>query len=279
MVFLFFGMFFGYVVILDMEYFKISGLRSTIDIFWQGQDVSDQAGQLIWHFVHIIILIILCIFFFYRIYKANFADARFKKITWWKSILSILIVLMTSFVFIRGKTGSKSLRPGHAFVFKDEVLGHVALNTPFMVIRNLNKGTVKRKTYFRNRDELLSHLESNQNQSFSYKKHNVVVIIMESFAMEYLGHDDGVGYMPFTLSLTSKGLFFPYNYANGRRSIEALPSILASIPNMSDHSFIISIYQSNYFNGLGDLLKKHGYHTSFFHGGKNGTLGLILFQS
>lgn len=262
----------------DMEYFKFSGRRSTIDIFWQGQDVSDQAGQLIWNFIHIIILITLLVFFFYRIYKANFSEAKFKKTNWWKSIVSILIVLVTSFVFIRGTTGSKSLRPGHAFVFKDEVLGHLALNTPFMVIRNLKKGIVNRRKYFKSRDELLSHLESNQNLSFSYKNHNVIIIIMESFALEYLGHDDGIGYMPFTLSLTKDGLFFPYNYANGRRSIEALPSILASIPNMSDHSFINSIYQSNYFNGIGDLLKEHGYHTSFFHGGKNGTLGFDTFS-
>jgi phosphoglycerol transferase MdoB-like AlkP superfamily enzyme len=262
----------------DMAYFKFSGRRSTIDILWLSQDASDQSTQLVYHFIHILFLIIACVFFFYRIYMANQSDDRFQKSNPLKSILVILLVLVVSFVVIRGKSGSKPLRPGHAFIFEKDILGHLALNTPFMVIRNLKKKSAIRTNHYTDRKELMSLLESKQDTSLNFKGHNVVVIIMESFALEYLGHKDGVGYTPFLLELSKKSLFFDNAYANGRRSIEALPSILASIPSYDNHSFINSIYQSNQYNGVGDILKNHGYHTSFFHGGKNGTMGFDIFS-
>lgn len=262
----------------DMEYFKFSGRRSTVDIIWLGQDVSDQSTQLIYYFIHIIALIILTSFAFYKIYKSNIAEKSFEKVHLGKSLISILLLFIFSFAGIRSRIGSRPLKPGNAFIFKKEILGHLALNTPYMVFRNLKPNNLKRVNFFTDQQQLRSLLTSPYNEKLNFRNHNVVIIIMESFAAEYLGHDDGVGYMPFTLSLAQEGLSFSNNFANGRRSIEALPSILASIPSFNDHSFINSIFQSNEFNGIGDILKKYGYHTSFFHGGKNGTMGFDIFS-
>jgi len=41
--------------------------------------------------------------------------------------------------------------------------------------------------------------------------------------------------------------------------------------------FITSQYASGKFNSLASLLKTEGYNTSFFHGGKNGTMGFDAF--
>jgi phosphoglycerol transferase MdoB-like AlkP superfamily enzyme len=64
--------------------------------------------------------------------------------------------------------------------------------------------------------------------------------------------------------------------SNGRKSIDAMPSILASIPSL-ETPYIISHYANNQINGLPSLLKKKGYYTAFFHGAPNGSMGFDSF--
>ena len=61
-------------------------------------------------------------------------------------------------------------------------------------------------------------------------------------------------------------------FANGRRSIEAVHSIVASLPSLMNNAFVTSPYQSTPINGLSQILKKRGYSTWFFHGAKNGSM-------
>jgi len=111
----------------------------------------------------------------------------------------------------------------------------------------------------------------------------VVIIILESFAREYIGslnHDlEGgkyEGYTPFIDSLLKVSLTFDVSIANGKKSIDAMPSILASVPSL-ETPYIITHYANNRINGLADLLKRKGYYTAFFHGAPNGSMGFDSF--
>ncbi|MBC8084581.1 MAG: LTA synthase family protein, partial [Hymenobacter sp.] len=107
---------------------------------------------------------------------------------------------------------------------------------------------------------------------------NVVVLLLESFASEYTGIENGgQGYTPFFDSLATKGLFFRQHYANGRRSIEALPAVLSGLPALTENPFITSNFQTDELHGLGELLGRQGYATSVFHGATNGTMGFNTF--
>ena len=66
-------------------------------------------------------------------------------------------------------------------------------------------------------------------------------------------------------------------FANGVRSIEALPAITASIPSLMTEPFITTSYANNSFESIASLLLKEGYSTSFFHGGERGTMGFYEF--
>ena len=102
---------------------------------------------------------------------------------------------------------------------------------------------------------------------------NVVLLILESFATEFWGAaNGGEGYTPFLDTLVPRGIFLPNNFANGRRSIDALPSILLGVPSLAATSVAQSSYQGNQWKGLGHLLGDAGYHTSFFHGAPKGTM-------
>jgi phosphoglycerol transferase MdoB-like AlkP superfamily enzyme len=151
------------------------------------------------------------------------------------------------------------------------------INTPFSLIRTYSVQDLKRKNYFKD-----SELEKYTNIVKQYKrknidKKNVVVIILESMSTEYYGFynkdlKDYSGYTPFLDSLIDHSYTSYNSFGNGTKSIDAIPSILASIPATEFH-FSLSKYCTNKIDGIGSILNKEGYQTSFFHGAPNGSMG------
>ena len=85
------------------------------------------------------------------------------------------------------------------------------------------------------------------------------------------------GYTPFLDSLISVSKTFTVSIADGHKSIEAMPSVLASIPSL-ETPYIISPYANNTIQGLAELLGNKGYYTAFFHGAPNGSMGFDSFS-
>ena len=115
------------------------------------------------------------------------------------------------------------------------------------------------------------------------KRKNVVVLIVESFGREYIGEynkhlDDGKykGYAPFIDELLKQSLTFDYTFANGRKSIDGMPSILSSIPHFVE-PFFLTPASLNDVSGLADRLGECGYSSAFFHGAQNGSMGFEAF--
>lgn len=163
----------------------------------------------------------------------------------------------------------------------------IVLNTPFAIFRTLGDDSFPAVQYFsaEQTEEMTAlfspiHIPSD---STTMRPLNVVVIIMESFGREYSGYLNSdkpnyKGYMHFLDSLMQQGLTFQYSFANGRKSIDALPSILSSIPQVIE-PFFLTKYSMNELSGIAGELGKKGYHTSFFHGAKNGSMGLEAFTN
>ncbi|MFM1875146.1 MAG: hypothetical protein RL266_883, partial [Bacteroidota bacterium] len=108
---------------------------------------------------------------------------------------------------------------------------------------------------------------------------NVVIIIIESLATEYVGALNGLehGYTPFLDSLCGVSLVFRNGFANGHRSIEGIPAVVASIPTLMYEAFITSEFAKNRISSLASLLKRTGYHTSFIHGGNENSMNFESF--
>ena len=114
-----------------------------------------------------------------------------------------------------------------------------------------------------------------------YSKPNVMILVMESFGREYIGAfnksrkiENYVSYTPFLDSLSNHSLIFTNAFANGRQSIEALPTILASVPSFKV-PFTSSPYSNQEIQSLVSVFKDKGYSTSFFHGAPNGSMGFL----
>ena len=153
-------------------------------------------------------------------------------------------------------------------------------NTPFTMITTLTKHYLEEKRYFSQEQlaQIYSPLRSYPSDQGQFRRLNVVIIVMESFGLEYMGPPFGnEGLTPFLDSLAKQGLFFVQAFANGKNSMQAIPAIVAGLPSLMPDPFISSAYSGNQVISLATLLGREGYRTAFYHGGRNGTMGFDAF--
>ena len=275
---------------VDTKFFDFENKRLTSDVFsdvWLGEDFKTLLPQFIKDYWYLIILWICSCLFLYWFYPKLKQLRKYDKIVRLKEYLyqMIVFVLLLGLVAIGGRGGFqlKPLRVIHASSYTSARNVPLVLNTPFTIMKTLGAKSVSEKKYF-----IPEVLDSIYNPVNLYSdslvvaknKPNVVVLILESFSKEYIGaFNNGVGYTPFLDSLIAESLVFPNAFANGKRSIEAMTSIVAGIPSLQNTPYITSRYSSNTINALPEILNNKGYHTSFFHGGKNGTMNFDNFAS
>ncbi|MBR1644741.1 MAG: sulfatase-like hydrolase/transferase [Bacteroidales bacterium] len=109
---------------------------------------------------------------------------------------------------------------------------------------------------------------------------NVVFIILESFSQEYMGcYNEGVmpTRTPFLDSLAKHSAVCYSGRSNGKKSIESIPAVLASVPTLMDRPFIMSDFSGDTMAALPLLLRRHGFRTAFFHGAYNGSMDFDKF--
>ena len=160
----------------------------------------------------------------------------------------------------------------------------ILLNTPFSLMKSLENTTYIHPLYFSNEEAEaifspihIDEIEKNERLG----KTNVVIVILESFSKEYIGfynrHMDGYrGYTPFLDSLLAHSVTYTHSFASGRKSIDAMPSVLSSIPMLIE-PYIVTPYSTNAVSSLAACLRNEGYATAFFHGAPNGSMGFQAY--
>ena len=162
----------------------------------------------------------------------------------------------------------------------------IVLNTPFSIYRTLSKKPMIVPNYMSDAEaaQYFSPIHE-ANDSVAFQPKNVVVIILESFSKQHMGYYNptlrGGAYRkftPFIDSLITHGaMTWQYSYANGRKSIEGMPSTLSSLPNYIEPLFLTPA-SLNSMSGLArELGENEGYQTAFFHGAQNGSMGFQAF--
>ena len=274
----------------DFIYYRFSQSRLTtrvFDILENETNKMSLAGSFIYNYWHVFIFFFIMVFLWITLYR----KINLKKYTPKYSFKFISFSTITSFMIIflcvvgmRGGLGNAT-RPinmvdAHRFV-KKGIHADFVLNSPFCFIRTFNKNHFNKKYFMKESevDKLLNPVRK-VNDSI-YSKPNVMILVMESFGREYIGAfnksrkiENYVSYTPFLDSLSNHSLIFTNAFANGRQSIEALPSILASVPSFKV-PFTSSPYSNQEIQSLVSVFKDKGYSTSFFHGAPNGSMGFL----
>ena len=277
----------------DTVYFQYTSRRTTSTVFTEFQNEDKLAGifgtEIVRHW-YLVLVAAALIFFMWKCYVKP--RLHYKRLNWVKYDLACLVSLLAMVgLMIGGMRGgfTTAVRPitiSNANQYVDRPIeAALVLNTPFSMLRTLGKNVFDEPKYFASQQEmeaLFSPIHMPDSGTVMNKK-NVVIFIIESYGKEYIGSlnkrnigPDYKGYAPFTDSLISRSLTFDYSFANGRKSIDAMPSVLSSIPMMRE-PFILTPASMNDLTGIAKMLADKGYHTAFFHGAQNGSMGFEAF--
>lgn len=275
----------------DIAYFPFTGTRVTLDVFAFSGEAATQAPQLLVHYAGLASLtigLIISLGVFFPRLRAERAggqgaggeapEAVAARPRWQRPLVTLGVVLLTA-IAARGGLQKKPLKPIHAFAQGEHVIGVLTLNSAFTLIHSPTDRQLTPVEFFADDREAEALLRA----PFGYtamamraglpQRQNVVLIVLESVGSEFWGaRDRDLLLTPFLDSLAEQGVFYRNGFSNGRRSMDALPSILLGVPLLMGRSVAVSAYQGNEWHGLGDLLGRNGYRTAFFHGAVKGTM-------
>ncbi len=272
--------------LIDVAYFDFTLKRTTTDFFGMigtGDDFFKLLPHYIIDFWYNYILFAILLFISWLLNKKFCkSDRMFYSFRTKDYIFQSIIFITFSTLTVFGMRGGFQYKPidiVNAGQYAKAQNIPIVLNTPFTIIKTMLIDNIETITYFSDEEvEAIYTPKTLIKENGTHKGNNVVLIILESFAKEYVGgFNDGDGYTPFIDSLLNKSYVFTNAYSNGSRSIEALPCILAGVPQLMAEPYVLSNYAGNQIQGFPELLKKEGYNTSFYHGGANGTMGFNGF--
>ncbi|MBX3255279.1 MAG: sulfatase-like hydrolase/transferase [Chitinophagaceae bacterium] len=276
---------------IDFIYYRFTLRRTTLSVINEFSNETNKtklAGLFFldyWYVVLIFSILLLLMTWMYK--RVNIQPVTVVKRGAWFYIKAVLVLAVTVFLAIGGIRGDykHSTRPitisnAGEYVSRPDQM-YLVLNTPFCVVRAWRINKLQELHYFPGEEveNIYTPVHRPAPDSLPFKKDNVVIILLESFSKEAVGAynkdlEGGsyTGYTPFLDSLMGVSKIYWNSFANGRKSIDALPSVLAGIPSGQD-PFVLTPYASDSVRSLPHILREEGYHTSFFHGAPNGSMG------
>lgn len=279
--------------LMDAVYFQYTSRRTTSTVFSEFSNEGNLAGimgiELLKHW-YFVLLAAGLVWLMWKLYVTPRLEAQ--KCRNWRYYVAVTLSLVAMVpAVVGGMRGglAHSVRPitiSNAHQYVDRPIdAALVLNTPFSILRTLGKNVFSDPHYFDDKAQLEAIYTPvhRPDSTAVFKPKNVVVIIVESLGKEYIGTfnrdlDGGNyrGYTPFIDSLLTRSLTFKYSYANGRKSIDAMPSVLSGIPMMIE-PFLLTPAAMNDLSGLARQLDDKGYNSAFFHGANNGSMGFQAF--
>ena len=277
---------------IDMVYMQFTGRRTTVAFFSEFQHDSNLAQIFFtsalqyWYVtlfgIAMIAVLILCA------RRGAETDKKCHPAVYYpvETLLFVVSIYM-AVIGIRGGFGAytRPITLSNALQYTNRTNEtNIVLNTPFCLMRS-TEGRVYTDPHYYDSAELETIMTplhepsavSGQPSAISGQRLNVVVFILESFSSEYIGfYNNGQGYTPFLDSLLAQSVTWQYSFASGRKSIDAMPSVLSSIP-MLIAPYVVTPYSTNSVSSIADCLGGEGYTTAFFHGAPNGSMGFQAY--
>jgi len=203
-----------------------------------------------------------------------------------RQVVSLAIMVFFSLFAWRNELKTKHVDLDLALRYTSLQNVPIMLNTPFCILSSHEEPIEKHHQFDETNEEFIHNdLTANRflvadSLSTDSVPSNVVLIIMKGIGQEMIGYynpNHRFQLTPFLDSLLTQSLTFD-GRSNSRRSTEALPALLASIPSLMPDDFANSDYAQNDFDAFAQHLQSHGYNTIFMHGGSNGVMGFDRFS-
>lgn len=273
----------------DTVYYRFTGKRTTLDVFTEFANENPLSFlgffTSYWQITLTGIVLIALWIYLYRLVKPN-KEALLQG--WRFYLTSSLYLILVAVLVVGGLRGgfsatTRPIAPNHASLYIDKSQQRaMVLNTPFTMIRLAGKQLLPEYKFMSKEEaeRLYSPLQPqvpSSAWSARFSGRNVVIIIWESLSREWVGElnqdiPNYKGFTPFVDSLIQRSYVFERAFANGSKSIDAMPAIFASV-NKPGIPFVSSAYSGNNLRALPAILKERGYDTRFYHNAPNGSMG------
>lgn len=267
--------------IVDLGYYRHTQKRSSIELVGMLGDLWPQLYSYLYGYWFLFLLFIIVVVVFYFIAR-KIIQVPTQPTT--HRTTQYIIFLFIAGLWVLGARGGiqlKPITPINAADYLPMRQSAAVLSTPFVFLQSIMLNRVTEISYMPTDDaESLIGVVKKAYPDSLFQHKNVIVFILESFNREWIGNlNNRTYYTPFLDSICSKSFVCTNGYANAKHSNEGIPAILASLPSMMNESIISSQYQSNIFQGFGNIFKSIGYSTSFFHGARNGSFNFNQFAN
>jgi len=273
----------------DIAYIPFTDRRTTCTFFTEfanDDNLWHIIGQGVVQYWYVTLAGIVVMALLFLCMRRHYSCAQVRSMVYY--ICETLILLTTVYFYVIGIRGGfgRYTRPitlSNAMQYTDSPReSALVLNTPFSLMKSLENTQYVDPQYFP-AEELSKHMTPVHaaDSSRAAVKDNIVVLILESFNKEYVGFYNSdiegyAGYTPFLDGLLEQSVTYTYSYASGRKSIDAMPSVLSSIPMLIE-PYIVTPYSTNDVSSIADCLRRKGYQTAFFHGAPNGSMGFQAY--
>lgn len=266
---------------LSIAFLKL--LRTSDEISWGtvGQVLFDHWYLLVVYILFVLIINVVATHTRLR-EDVNHIEKRWRL----RQIVSLFLMLVLSLLAWYKELQSRQIDMEIAMRYTNPQNVPILLNTPFCILSSHEKPVEPHHDYKVISDDFI-HTDLTANRFIVADSliadtlpSNVVVIVMKGIGQEMIGYYNPkhrFQLTPFLDSLLAHSLTFD-GRSNSRRSIEAMPALLAGIPSLMDDDFINSKYANNSFDAYAQHLQAIGYHTIFMHGGNNGAMGFDQFS-
>ena len=277
---------------VDCVYVRFTDRRTTWSFFREFQH-DDNLFQIFctsvlqyWYVTLFFVTLMVLFVILTRQPQTDIADRRSPWVYYPSELAVCLVSAYFVVILIRGGFGgyTRPINMTNALQYTNQPREtQIVLNTPLGLMRSLGVRIFEPVHYYDDTELALrmSPIHESSLPCLQQRK-NVMIIILESFSKEYIGFfnhhlsSDYEGYTPFLDSLLSESYTYTHSFASGRKSIDAMPSILSSIPMLIEPYFDTP-YSTNDVSSLVYCLRSIGYHSAFFHGAPNGSMGFQAF--
>jgi phosphoglycerol transferase MdoB-like AlkP superfamily enzyme len=272
--------------LIDIEYFRHTSSRSSGALFKMlgfGNDLRQQLPGFIKDYWYLLVALgVFIVLGWYAIKKINHIPDDSKQTSWFRQSIFFIVSAAICVIVGRGGFGLKPIAAPSAAKYTIDQNMQLILNSAFTVIKTWGEVSLEEKEYFEEAE--LTDMFTTRKENVSEKmldNPNIVILLLESFSVEYISsiNGDNEQYTPFLDSLIDESLVFTNCYANGKKSMDAAPSIISSIPKLMEIEYLTSAYAANKISSLPKILKTQGYSSAFFHGATNGSMNFDVFSN
>jgi len=227
------------------------------------------------------IILVVVVTLFYKLTQRLYGSYEVK--TQRSYLGAFLLFLLAPIIFLGARGGYKEIPISQASVYfsKHRIYNDLAISTVYNFVHSIteNQAVIDGKNNYEvtldkeKKEEILQELmatpqDSKRESILSTPRPNVVLVVWESLAGDFIDTPKYQEAIPNILKLSKEGILFSNTYSSATLSHEGLPSILSGWPAIAG-TYMTNLPSKFYkLPFLTQSLKTEGYESMFLFGGQ-----------